>query len=91
MEKRIFSSWNRSNLSQINGSFSKKQSKLYNDHKTKILELNDTSLFLKDFKEGDIFINDSLHNTLNKILKHGPDIFYKGEIANKIVNYGHIL
>ena len=28
-----------------------------------------------------------LYNTLNKILKHGPDIFYKGEISNKIVNY----
>ena len=74
-------------LAKNGHSLTKKQSKLYNDYKTKILELNDTNLFSKDFKEGDIFINDSLHNTLNKILKHGPDIFYKGEIANKIVNY----
>ena len=66
---------------------SEKQSKLYNDYKPKILELNDTSLFSKNFKEGDVFINDFLHNTLNKILKYGPDIFYIGEISNKIVNY----
>lgn len=65
----------------------KKQSKLYNDYKSKILELNHNSIFSKDFKEGDIFINDSLHNTLIKILNHGPDIFYRGEISNKIVNY----
>ena len=68
-------------------SLTKKQSKLYNDSKGKILELNNTNLFSKDFKEGDVFTNDSLHNTLNKILKHGSDIFYKGEISNKIVNY----
>ena len=74
-------------LAKNGHSLTKKQSKLYNDYKTKILELNDTSLFLKDFKEGDVFTNDSLYNTLNKILKHGPDIFYKGEISNKIVNY----
>ncbi len=68
-------------------SLTKKQAKLYNDSKGKILELNNTNLFSKDFKEGDVFTNDSLHNTLNKILKHGSDIFYKGEISNKIVNY----
>ena len=74
-------------LAKNGHSLTKKQSKLYNDYKPKILELNDTSLFSKDFKEGDVFINDSLHNTLNKILKHGPEIFYNGEISNKIVNY----
>ncbi len=68
-------------------SLTAKQSKLYNDYKYKIQELNDISLFSKDFNEGDIFINDSLHNTLNKILKYGSNIFYRGEISKKIVNY----
>lgn len=38
------------------------------------------------FKEGDLFIQKDLANTLKQIRDHGSDIFYKGEIAQRIVS-----
>jgi gamma-glutamyltranspeptidase/glutathione hydrolase len=36
---------------------------------------------------GDIFINKNLANTLKKIAAQGPEVFYRGEIAAKIVKF----
>jgi gamma-glutamyltranspeptidase/glutathione hydrolase len=41
----------------------------------------------KDF--GDNVVNQDLASTLNKISLNGPDAFYHGEIANKIVDYSN--
>jgi len=43
------------------------------------------TIFKKDFKKGDIFKNQPLANTLKYILKNGKDGFYKGKIANAII------
>ncbi len=39
------------------------------------------------FKEGDILVQKDLADTIELILKKGPDEFYSGEIAQKISNY----
>ena len=36
---------------------------------------------------GEIFVNKNLANTLKKIAQEGPDVFYRGEIAAKIVKF----
>src|SRR5262249_27797569 len=36
---------------------------------------------------GEIFVNKNLANTLKKIAAQGPDVFYRGEIAEKIVKF----
>lgn len=36
---------------------------------------------------GEIFVNKNLANTLKKIAAQGPDVFYRGEIAAKIVKF----
>lgn len=36
---------------------------------------------------GDIFVNQKLANTYKKIAAQGPDVFYRGEIAEKIVRF----
>jgi gamma-glutamyltranspeptidase / glutathione hydrolase len=36
---------------------------------------------------GEIFVNKNLANTYKKIASQGPDVFYKGEIAEKIVRF----
>lgn len=46
--------------------------------------------YLKDGKApsaGEIFVQKDLAHTLKKIAKHGPEIFYKGEIAEAIVKF----
>ena len=47
------------------------------------------SYFLKDglsaYQPGEVIVQKDLAATLQKIADHGPDIFYKGEIAQKIV------
>lgn len=47
-------------------------------------------IFLPDGKaprKGEVFRNPYLANTLEMIAQQGRDVFYKGEIANKIVDY----
>lgn len=41
----------------------------------------------KLLKKGDIFKNPELANTLRKLVKHGRDAYYKGDIAKTIVEY----
>ena len=66
----------------------KKQASLLNSNYKIINSLNDTiSIFKSDFKEGDLFINISLANSLKLILKNGRDGFYKGKISKEIINY----
>ncbi len=38
---------------------------------------------------GEIFVNKNLANTLKKIAAQGPDVFYRGEIAAKIVKFAN--
>ena len=38
-------------------------------------------------KEGELWRNENLANTLRKIAAEGRDVFYKGEIAHTIANY----
>ena len=38
---------------------------------------------------GEIFVNKNLANTLKKIAQEGPDVFYRGEIAAKIVKFAN--
>src|SRR5262247_2410052 len=38
---------------------------------------------------GEIFVNKNLANTLKKIAQQGPDVFYRGEIAAKIVKFAN--
>ena len=46
------------------------------------------AIYLKDgkpMKAGDLLVQTDLANTMKKIAEEGPDAFYKGEIAEKIV------
>jgi gamma-glutamyltranspeptidase/glutathione hydrolase len=43
-------------------------------------------VFGGNFKSGDVIIQKDLANTLRQISKNGTDGFYKGEVAEKIVN-----
>lgn len=43
-------------------------------------------VFGGNFKSGDVIIQKDLANTLRQISKNGTDGFYKGEVADKIVN-----
>ena len=66
----------------------KNQANSLNSNRHKINQLNDTVLlFNKTFKEGDLFVNKSLANSLKLILKNGRDEFYKGSITDKIISY----
>ena len=40
-------------------------------------------------KPGEIFVQKDLAQTLRRIAKHGPDIFYKGELADEFVSFSN--
>ena len=66
----------------------KRQAASLNSSKNLINSLNDSiSLFNKNFKEGDLFVNKSLSKSLRLILKNGRDEFYKGSISKEIIKY----
>ncbi|MDG1830713.1 MAG: gamma-glutamyltransferase [Flavobacteriaceae bacterium] len=66
----------------------KRQANSLNFSKGQINSINDSlSLFNKHFKEGDLFINKSLSNSLKLILKNGRDEFYQGSISKEIIEY----
>ena len=65
-----------------------KQVNTINNYKNLILELNDSiPLFNKSFKKEDLFINKALASTLSLISEKGKEVFYNGEIANKLSSY----
>jgi len=46
-----------------------------------------SKIYLKDgrlYREGEVLIQEDYGNTLEKVAEHGPDIFFRGEIAQKI-------
>jgi len=48
---------------------------------------NDTIVYAKNYKPGDTIKNIQLANTLQRIIEHGKDEFYKGETGKKMVAY----
>ena len=66
----------------------KKQAESINRYRKQILSLNDQiKEFENEFKEGDLFINKPLAQTLKLLQKKGKDEFYKGSIGEQIVEY----
>ena len=66
----------------------KKQAESINRYRKQILSLNDQiNEFENEFKEGDLFINKPLAQTLKLLQKKGKDEFYKGSIGEQIVEY----
>jgi len=66
----------------------KKQAESLNRYRKQILSLNDKiKEFENEFKEGDLFINKPLAQTLKLLQKKGKDEFYKGSIGKQIVEY----
>ncbi len=59
---------------------------LLNLYQDEFAEFEGTSkIFCKDFKEGDLLVQTDLANTLKEIMIQGRDGFYKGWVANFIV------
>jgi gamma-glutamyltranspeptidase/glutathione hydrolase len=68
---------------------SKTEAGRFNKYKNQFLKYNpDNKVFIKKnkWKEGDILQQKELANTLKLIAQNGPEVFYKGEIADEIVN-----
>jgi len=76
------------NLAEKGFPLTKRQANLFNQNKKAILSNSrNVDLFNKDFKEGFIFKNPSLHKTLKLILDYGRDAFYVGEISDDIIDF----
>jgi gamma-glutamyltranspeptidase/glutathione hydrolase len=66
----------------------KNQSEGLSDAKKAFQAVNNyETIFEKDWKEGDVFKQEELAQTLERIRDFGKDGFYKGETANFLVNY----
>ena len=65
-----------------------KQAKRLEKYKATFEEVNkETSLYTRDYKEGDTIKNIALANTLTRISQQGRKEFYEGETARKLVDY----
>lgn len=65
-----------------------KQEERLNKYRAVITEVNgNKTLFAQSFKKGDYIKYDALANTLERIMKNGKNEFYKGETAQKLVDY----
>ncbi|HLF52393.1 gamma-glutamyltransferase [Flavobacterium sp.] len=65
-----------------------KQESLLADHRSAIIKANgDKTLFAKVFKQNEFIKYPALAATLKQIAKNGKEEFYKGETAQKFVNY----
>ncbi|PQB07482.1 gamma-glutamyltransferase [Polaribacter filamentus] len=66
----------------------KNQSEGLSDAKKAFQAVNNyETIFEKDWKKGDVFKQEELAQTLERIRDFGKDGFYKGETANFLVNY----
>ncbi|NER13401.1 gamma-glutamyltransferase [Leptobacterium flavescens] len=66
----------------------KKQEQRLNTHRKKITAVSgDNTLFSKAFVEGDTVKYNALAETLQRIKDNGRDEFYKGETAQKLVDF----
>ena len=67
---------------------SHKQDSTLKYYKKQIIEVSgDSTFFANDFKENDSIKYTALAETLKRIKKNGKDEFYKGETAQKLVNF----
>ncbi|MBN19157.1 MAG: gamma-glutamyltransferase [Chloroflexi bacterium] len=78
------------NYAEKGHAVSPRAAKIFEDSKARISQFPSSSkIFLKDdgnvYKQGELFKNNDLANTLKYIKDYGIDSFYKGEIAEKIV------
>ncbi len=66
----------------------KKQAKSIKKYQPKFAEANkDSILFSKEWKENDTIKYPALANTLERVLENGVDEFYKGETAQRLVDF----
>ena len=66
----------------------KKQAKRFAKYKPVFEKVNkESSLYTKDYKEGDTIKNIALANTLSRISAEGRSEFYNGETGRKLVEY----
>lgn len=69
---------------------SEKQIKQLESNKTAILKISgNQTLLAQNYKVGDTIKYAALAETLSRIMKNGKDEFYKGETAQKMVNFIH--
>ena len=65
-----------------------KQAKQFNDYSAVFKQVNqENSIYTKKFKAGDVFKNEALANTLQKISDNGRSAFYQDEIAKTLVAF----
>ena len=77
------------NLAENGFKLSKYEAERFNKNKDRLSKHPETKrIFTRDdreWKEGDLFLQEDLANTLKRILKNGRDGFYKGKTADLIV------
>ncbi|MEX0315838.1 MAG: gamma-glutamyltransferase [Allomuricauda sp.] len=65
-----------------------KQAKRLESYRERIIKVNgDSTKFAASFKAGDTIKYAKLAQTLEKILEHGKDGFYKGEVAEELASF----
>lgn len=76
------------NLANNGFIITEKQQKRLDKFRDIFIETNgDTILFAKNRKTSDTIKNPKLANTIQRIIKNGKDEFYKGETAQKLVDF----
>ena len=67
---------------------SKDQEQNFNNYRDLFLKVNgDTILFAQPYKSGDTLKNPALSQTLTILAKEGKDAFYKGQVAEQLVDF----
>ncbi len=67
---------------------SKNQEMNFEYYRDMFLEVNkDTILFARQYKAGDTIKNKALSTTLQQLANEGKDVFYKGRVANELVDF----
>lgn len=66
----------------------KDQASRFNKYAPVFKEVNNQeSIYTKTYKEGDVFKNDSLANTLQSLIDEGRKAFYAGDVGEKLVRF----